>query len=265
MTVCYGVLFHGWDRYRTLLQNIEYNKLMGAEHFFVYNMSTGPRISALLNFYSKKGILTVLDMPKYPSNLAWYHGQITAINDCVSRNRNVSQFVAVLDPDEYIMPLKHLNWQDMLYDIEKKEKQKKLNPLISSFSFKHAYYCYNTLQSHQWSKFIEEYRITKDDREFIKDNRVDLLLETYRRHFMEYPVRSKTILRPELVREPGVHFTRRVWHNASIVVVNETIGFLGHHRHTKGECFPESPFSQWKQYLDLVKKSHIEFQNLLET
>ena len=116
MTVCYGVLFHGWDRYRTLLQNIEYNKLMGAEHFFVYNMSTGPRISALLNFYSKKGILTVLDMPKYPSNLAWYHGQITAINDCVVRSINRFKFLAVVDLDEFITVHNGLDPKEVIID-----------------------------------------------------------------------------------------------------------------------------------------------------
>ena len=56
MVVCYSVFYGGYDKWQSLQHNMEYNRLMGADHFFLYNMRVGPNVTALLQYYIDLGI-----------------------------------------------------------------------------------------------------------------------------------------------------------------------------------------------------------------
>ena len=121
---------------------------MGAEHIFIYNQSVGPNVEKLLKYYDDdQGLVTVLQMEKVHADLTWYHGQQLAINDCIFRNRNVSEFVAVIDTDEYILPVLHRNWLEVIDFVTEREVHMNRSASIGSFSFKHSLFCYGHINA----------------------------------------------------------------------------------------------------------------------
>ena len=119
LTMCYGVLHGYFSDYDAILQNIEYNRMMGVEHFYIYNQSVSVGVEAVLQFYIRHGILSVLQMPnEIPAKGSWYHGQQVSIQDCHTRNRYISTYVIVQDTDEFIMPLQNSSFTEVLEFVE---------------------------------------------------------------------------------------------------------------------------------------------------
>ena len=63
ISVCHSVLYGGYNNAGALQQNLEYSRLMGAEHVYLYRQDVGPDVDSLLRFYSDEGFLTVLPLP----------------------------------------------------------------------------------------------------------------------------------------------------------------------------------------------------------
>ena len=139
LTMCYGVLYGGFSDHDAVLQNIEYNRLMGVEHFYIYNQSVGAGVEAVFQFYIQQGFLTVLQMPnEIPAKFSWYHGQQVSIQDCHTRNRYTSTYVIVQDTDEFIMPSLHSSFTEVIEFVEKNltdliEKSEKESRFFLSF------------------------------------------------------------------------------------------------------------------------------------
>ena len=86
---------------------------VGATQFIVYNHSITSNVHRLLQFYVSRGLLRILPWPLIPFPLPQpeyvgkfaaisNQGQIVNSNDCILRAANDSQFVALVDVDEYI-------------------------------------------------------------------------------------------------------------------------------------------------------------------
>ena len=272
VTVCYSVLFDNFNDYTRLQQSIEYNRLMGAEHFFIYVESAGTRVEALLKFYKHQGFLTVLSMPDFPAKRSWYHGQNTAINDCHCRARYTSSFVLVQDFDEFVLPLQHESWMDLIKEIDETHhySQTENNSLsdssrpIASYAFIHSYYCSYPLNSSSLEVLKRTLLLSEDDCEFVKEQSVLLLMQMQRMDFHDYPKRVKNLYRPEQVVEPGTHCPHRLSAGSINVPVDTRLAFLAHHRvnsDSEGVCFLDMnirPF--FKQFVDLLKKSKRDFE-----
>ena len=75
--------------------------------------------------------------------------------------------------------------------------------------------------------------------------------------FHEFPSRVKTLYRPELIVEPGIHFPHRPSPGTVNVEVDTGLAFLAHHRGKSdpaAECVLDMrirPF--YRRYLDLLK------------
>ncbi|BFZ19503.1 hypothetical protein BsWGS_22542 [Bradybaena similaris] len=120
-TVCYAVLFGNYNMASMLLQNIEMHRILGAEHFMVYNYSISPAVNQILQRYQEDGLVTVLPWP-VPTLEVLYYGQVAALNDCNYRNRNTSRFVVVVDTDEFIIPRNSLSWMQLIDTISPQER-----------------------------------------------------------------------------------------------------------------------------------------------
>lgn len=132
-TVCYSALHSHFNQTSGLVQSIDFMTVLGAEHFMVYNFSISKHTDAILRHYQKRGILTVLQWP-LPTLESWYLGQVTILNDCLFRNRNVSEFVVFLDTDELIIPRLHSSWWDMIQAIENSSYSSSKNPFLDDSS-----------------------------------------------------------------------------------------------------------------------------------
>lgn len=86
---------------------IEFHKLIGIEHFYLYNNNSEDNYKNVLKKYVEDGIVTLIDWHKDQAQLECY-------NDGINRFRNESEWIAFIDIDEYIIPNSTNNIFDFL-------------------------------------------------------------------------------------------------------------------------------------------------------
>lgn len=101
---------------------IEYYKLMGVQHFRLYNNESTDNYLEVLKPYIDAGDVTVIDWPSDPSRLGkdewpWYT-QLPACTDAIINLRGVSEWLAIIDLDEFIIPFEHTNLISFLKEYE---------------------------------------------------------------------------------------------------------------------------------------------------
>ena len=101
---------------------IEYYKLLGVQHFRLYNNESTDNYLEVLKPYIDAGDVTVIDWPSDPSRLGrdewpWYT-QLPACTDAITHLKGVSEWLAIIDLDEFIVPLEHTNLLSFLKEYE---------------------------------------------------------------------------------------------------------------------------------------------------
>jgi len=84
---------------------IEFHRLVGVEHFYLYNNLSDDHYLEVLTPYINKGIVTLIDWP-YLINCSdqFTSIQVEAMKDCISKAD--SHWIALLDVDEFLFPSK---------------------------------------------------------------------------------------------------------------------------------------------------------------
>ncbi|MEE9190242.1 MAG: glycosyltransferase family 92 protein [Candidatus Neomarinimicrobiota bacterium] len=102
-------IFKNEDPY--LLEWIEFHRLMGVDHFFLYDNDLEKSSTNLLSPYEKIGIVTRIPFPNLPG-LKDSHNKLYTLNiqqlaygDCLLRFRQHYQYLIMLDLDEFIYPV----------------------------------------------------------------------------------------------------------------------------------------------------------------
>lgn len=97
---------------------IEYHKLLGVEHFYLYNNDSNDNFLEVLTPYVESGEVTLTDWPSDPQQLGlhqWvWKTQWPALSDAIRKARGISTWLALIDIDEFILPLKNKNIPDFL-------------------------------------------------------------------------------------------------------------------------------------------------------
>ncbi len=91
---------------------IEYHKMIGIEHFYMYNNFSADNYKSILQPYISNGEIDLIDWP-YPQ------GQMSAYKDCIEKFRDESQWIGFIDLDEFVVPLKDHNIYSFLQRFEK--------------------------------------------------------------------------------------------------------------------------------------------------
>ena len=81
---------------------IEYHRLLGVQHFWLYNNSSQDNYLKILKPYIKKDIVELIDWPS-PVDKSWIPYQKEAYNDCILRSKEKTCWLAVIDIDEFIV------------------------------------------------------------------------------------------------------------------------------------------------------------------
>lgn len=102
---------------------IEYYKLLGVEHFRLYNNDSSDHYKKVLAPYIRKGEVVLVDWPSDPSKLGsndeWvWATQLPACMDAITHLSGKSKWLAIIDLDEYIVPLIHKDLISFLRDYE---------------------------------------------------------------------------------------------------------------------------------------------------
>ena len=88
---------------------IEYHRIAGVSHFYLYNNFSQDDYQTVLAPYIASGDVTLTDWP-YPQ------GQMAAYKDCVRKAGKESRWIGFVDLDEFVVPVD----DDHLYDFLKK-------------------------------------------------------------------------------------------------------------------------------------------------
>ncbi|XP_017556563.2 uncharacterized protein LOC108429347 isoform X1 [Pygocentrus nattereri] len=130
-TVCISVMYD-YMNVLGLVQAMEMFKLLGVQKVAIYKTKCYPDTQKVLDYYVRQGFVDIIswtvssyinvsrgwkksDSPGEPE----FFGQIVALNDCVYRYMYESQYVALQDLDELILPLKEDNWTTLIPQLEK--------------------------------------------------------------------------------------------------------------------------------------------------
>jgi glycosyltransferase involved in cell wall biosynthesis len=82
---------------------IDYHLTVGVEHFWLYNDGSTDNFEEVVRPYKEQGLVDVYEW--YDSNPDWVPRQIAAFQDAISRAKGTSKWIALIDQDEFIVPL----------------------------------------------------------------------------------------------------------------------------------------------------------------
>jgi hypothetical protein len=96
---------------RYLEEFIIYYRLLGVEHFYIYDNESDTKISDRLNKDYYKKMCTIIN---FPGKIQ----QLNAYNNCIQKCKKETKWLIIVDGDEYILPKKkeHVSIRDFLKD-----------------------------------------------------------------------------------------------------------------------------------------------------
>jgi hypothetical protein len=101
---------------------IEYHRLVGVDHFYLYNNESSDAFLEELSPYLKEGTVSLIDWPdaKPPKDnpkavYSWiYHTQVTAYEDACCRSADKTTWLALIDIDEFMVPVLATDMKELL-------------------------------------------------------------------------------------------------------------------------------------------------------
>ncbi|XP_015914554.1 beta-1,4-galactosyltransferase galt-1-like [Parasteatoda tepidariorum] len=186
--VCVRPLFNYTDSFH-IAEFVAYYEALGIDRLTFYKYDISDDIDVLIYELQKNNYAIELlpwSLPKDIESM-WALGQIASINDCIFRHSGISDYVVVVDLDEFITPRHVMNLTQLLslHDLNWKH--------FSSFIFRSCVFCL------EYEQDLLPLVIPK----FITQTRIHRQKLIY-----PYMVRTKYIVKPEHVIVAGVH---HVW------------------------------------------------------
>ncbi len=99
------------DEHAYLPEWIEFHRLLGVEHFFIYDNGSAIPIARTLEEDVCQGIVTVTPFPGRAQH-------IPAYQECLNTHRNASQWMAFIDTDEFLHPSEGEDLRSLLVGFE---------------------------------------------------------------------------------------------------------------------------------------------------
>lgn len=130
-----------------------------------------PNISKVLQYYEAKGKVSVTPLtlpggqPNFPGFQHLYltkkvnhkrQNELIPYNDCLYKNLYTYEYVALLDIDEVIMPIKTKTWGELMKVVLPKALATKPETR-ASYNFRNVYFLDDLSHAHGWFKDIPKY------------------------------------------------------------------------------------------------------------
>ena len=93
---------------------IDYHRLVGVKRFYIYDNESTDNLKEVLMPYIEQGVVIY----KYYPGLKKDGVQTKAYNECVTEYKNNTEWLAIIDADEFIVPKKNNNIPDFLKNYE---------------------------------------------------------------------------------------------------------------------------------------------------
>lgn len=85
---------------------IEFHRLVGVEHFYLYNNLSQDNFKEILQPYIDQKIVELFEWPEESSNTnEWDAIQVAAYNDGLKKAKGTTKWLAILDSDEFLFPV----------------------------------------------------------------------------------------------------------------------------------------------------------------
>ncbi|OAD52905.1 hypothetical protein WN48_11151 [Eufriesea mexicana] len=154
-----------------LVEWIELITLLGADKIFFYQLQVHPNVTKILNHYERLGKVhvTPLTLPGGQPNVpAFQHMYLTKktnhkrqnelipYNDCLYKHMYEYEYIALLDVDEVIMPVRDATWQDLMKRVLTKALKIR-NETRASYNVRNVYFLDDLLHSHGYFKDVPKY------------------------------------------------------------------------------------------------------------
>jgi hypothetical protein len=97
---------------RYLQEWVEYHHMLGVEKFYLYDNGSEDNTPGVLQPYVDKGLVEYTFIPGKKM-------QLKAYKDCVRKHKHDAQYIAFIDIDEFIVPIKHKTIPDYLHSLGK--------------------------------------------------------------------------------------------------------------------------------------------------
>ena len=118
-TLCICAIFKNESRF--LSEWIDYHLMVGVEEFYLYNNESQDDYMKVLSPYINRGIVRLTQWPSQEEGKDYisytFSTQIGAYNDCLKKKRGRSKWIAFIDVDEFIVPVK----EESITEVLKKE------------------------------------------------------------------------------------------------------------------------------------------------
>jgi hypothetical protein len=92
---------------------IEYHRMLGVQHFYLYNNNSTDNFRDVLSPYIKKNVVEIIEWPSQP-NTNFDPIQMGAYNHCIQKVKKDTRWMAIIDIDEFIVPVHYNNLQELL-------------------------------------------------------------------------------------------------------------------------------------------------------
>lgn len=90
-----------------LAEWIDFHRIVGVEHFWLYNNDSTDDYERVLKPYIKKGIVELYQWPNLTPHIHFPFGcQASAYQDALKKARDKTKWLAVIDVDEFLVPQK---------------------------------------------------------------------------------------------------------------------------------------------------------------
>ena len=104
---------------RFLREWIEYHRIVGVEHFYLYNNLSEDNYYDVLKPYVDSGIIELFQWPHQGKNQKeWNKIQCGAYSDLIKKKKKETFWLAIIDTDEFILPLSKNTVSEFLKDYE---------------------------------------------------------------------------------------------------------------------------------------------------
>ncbi len=104
---------------RFMKEWIEFHKLMGVQHFYLYNNLSTDNYQAILQPYIDKGEVELIEWSMPSKNLKeWDPIQHAAFTNAINISRGKTKWLACLDLDEFLFPVQASSLVEFLKDYE---------------------------------------------------------------------------------------------------------------------------------------------------
>ncbi|XP_022329283.2 uncharacterized protein LOC111128118 isoform X1 [Crassostrea virginica] len=229
--VCVSPLHSLHSKAHQIVEMVETSLVLGADHFFFYNLSIHWNVDAVLNHYASKGLVTVIQWP-LPAMLRedatnrtseetniHYHGQLAMLNDCLNRNKGASRYVVFQDLDELVVPKKHQSWTMLMASLPSN---------ASAYMLRSSYFPLD------WPSVKSG--INKTANKIAKTYNANAFLKVFREErIFGRAVRSKYIVDPLRVEIVGIHNVWKFKRGGAPYYVPPEVALVHHYRAGKSE------------------------------